>query len=155
MKKIVLSVLKVAALASFILALFTLPVFAALGRDASSVRDDQAHMKGALRVANTTNSYTVHEIQMPSGTVVREFVSPAGKVFGVAWQGPWLPDFRQILGDFFEPAMSSRDNRRGRGPVTVRQSGLVFQSAGHMRAFFGRAYVPSMVPQGVSPDLIQ
>lgn len=127
-----------------------------LGRDAKSVQDDEAHLKAVRRVARSEAAYTVHELKTPAGTVVREFVSPSGKVFGVAWQGPWLPDFRQILGDYFDPVMQApRDRRQGRGPLVVNQPGVVFQSAGHMRSFFGRAYVPNMLPQGVSADVVQ
>jgi hypothetical protein len=32
---------------------------------------------------------------------------------------------------------------------------LVVQSGGHMRGYFGRAYAPDMVPQGVNPDALQ
>jgi hypothetical protein len=130
--------------------------WASLGRDATSVEEDQAHMKAAHRLAHSEAAYAVHELKTPTGTVIREYVSPAGKVFGVAWQGPWLPDFRQILGDYFEPVMQARrDQRQGRGPLVVRQPGVVFQSAGHMRSFFGRAYVPDMLPKGVSADVVQ
>ncbi len=98
----------------------------------------------------------MHELTTATGTVVREYVSPAGKVFGVAWRGPYLPDFRQILGDYFAPVMQApREQRQGRGPVTVKRPDVVFQSGGHMRAFFGRSYVPNMLPQGVSADVIQ
>ena len=130
--------------------------WAALGRDAGSVEQDQVHMKAALRLAHIEPAYLVHELKTPTGTVVREYVSSAGKVFGVAWQGPWLPDFRQILGDYFEPVMQApRDRRQGRGPLVVRQPHVVFQSAGHMRSFFGRAYVPDLLPKGVSADVVQ
>jgi hypothetical protein len=130
--------------------------WAALGRDATSIKDDGAHMRAALRVSRNDASYTVHELTAPTGTTVREYVSPAGKVFGVAWRGPFLPDFRQILGDYFAPVMQApRNQRQGRGPVEIRQPNLVFQSGGHMRAFFGRAYVPDLLPKGVTADLIQ
>jgi len=130
--------------------------WASLGRDARSVKNDQVHMKAALRLAHSELAYAVHELKTPTGTVVREYVSPAGKVFGVAWQGPFLPDFRQILGDYFEPVMQApRDRRQGRGPMVIRQPGVVFQSGGHMRSFFGRAYVPDMLPKGVSADVVQ
>jgi hypothetical protein len=132
------------------------PAWGVLGRDIRSLQDDQVHMKAGLRIARTETTYTVHELKTATGTVVREYVSPSGKVFGVAWQGPWLPNFRQILGDYFEPIMKSpRDQRQGRGPLVVRQPSVVFQSAGHMRSFFGRAYVPDMVPKGVSTDVVQ
>jgi Protein of unknown function (DUF2844) len=139
-----------------ILVILFAPAWATLGREAISVNDDGAHMKAALRVNRTDASFTVHELTLPTGTVVREYVSPAGKVFGVAWRGPYLPDFRQLLGDYFAPVMQApRNQRQGRGPVEVRQPNVVFQSSGHMRAFFGRAYVPDMLPKGVSADVVQ
>ncbi len=135
----------------------SLSAWATLGREANSVQEDQVHLKAALRAAHSVDaSYSVHELTLPTGTVVREYVSPVGKVFGVAWQGPWLPNFRQILGDYFDPIMQApRNQRQGRGPLVVRQPNVVFQSGGHMRSFFGRAYVPDLVPQGVSPDVVR
>jgi hypothetical protein len=138
-----------------LLLLSTRPALAALGRDATSVQDDQAHMKASLRIARRETAFTVHEIKVPSGTVVREFVSPAGKVFGVAWQGPWLPDLRQLLGDYFEPVLQAPRIRHGRGPLVLNQGGVVFHSTGHMRSFSGRAYLPEILPQGFDPALIQ
>lgn len=144
------------ATAAILVSLFSHTAWATLGRDATSVKDDGAHMRAALRVNRDQASFTVHELTMPTGTVIREYVSPAGKVFGVAWHGPYLPDFRQLLGDYFAPVMQTpRTQRQGRGPLEVRQSQVVFQSSGHMRAFFGRAYVPDMLPKGVTADVVQ
>lgn len=134
------------------------PAFAALGGDISSVRADQAHMQGSLRTTQA-EAYTVHEIQAVTGTVVREYVSPSGKVFAVAWQGPWRPDMRQLLATYFEPyqqALQAQSNSRaGRRPLLIQQPGLVVQSSGHMRSFAGRAYIPQMLPQGVSIEDIR
>ncbi len=139
-----------------VLLLLTTSGFAALGRDANSIQDDKVHLKAAHRIARTESSYTVHEMTVPSGTTVREFVSPAGKVFGVAWQGPWLPDLQQLLGDYFEPVMqASREQRRGRGPLMIDKPEIVFHSTGHMRSFSGRAYLPGMLPKGLDPGVIQ
>jgi hypothetical protein len=132
----------------------TLPAFAGLGEAASSVQADQAHMRGALRVTEA-QAYTVHEIQVATGTVVREYVSPSGKVFAVAWQGPWPPDMRQILASFFEPyqqAVHAQTHSRGRQPLRIEQPGFVVHSGGHMRSFAGHAYIPEMLPQGVTPE---
>ena len=135
-----------------------LPAFAALGGDTSSVHSDQAHMQGSLRTTQT-GAYTLHEIQAATGTVVREYVSPSGKVFAVAWQGPWPPDMRQLLAAYFveyQQALQSQTNSRaGRRPLTIQQPGLVVQSGGHMRSFAGRAYIPQMLPQGVSAEEIR
>ena len=144
------------AAGAVLVSLFTPCAWATLGRDASSVNDDGTHMRAALRMNRSDTSYTVHELTLPTGTVVREYVSPSGKVFGVAWHGPYLPDFRQLLGDYFAPVMQTpRNQRQGRGPLEVSQPNVIFQSGGHMRAFFGRAYVPDMLPKGVTADVVQ
>jgi hypothetical protein len=67
-----------------------LPVNAELGGDQMSVRDDQTRMQGLTRII-AANAYTVYEIRNRYGTVVREFVSSGGQVFGIAWQDPSLP----------------------------------------------------------------
>jgi hypothetical protein len=100
--------------------------------------------------------YKVHEIQTPSGTTVREFVSAAGSVFAVAWQGPEMPDLRQLLGQYFDQyASGAKSARTGRTHLELQQPNLVVQSGGHMRSFAGRAYVPSMLPQGLALDEIR
>src|SRR5947209_18263937 len=71
--------------------------FAALGGDVSSIQADQAHMRAQRRITQTS-AYSLHEMQAQSGTVVREFVSPQGKVFGVSWDGSTIPDLQQLLG---------------------------------------------------------
>lgn len=140
------------------LLLIPLPAFAGLGEDVSSVQADQAHMQGALRTTQT-QSYTVHEIQAATGTVVREYVSSSGKVFGVAWQGPWPPDMRQILANYFEAyrqaAQAQASAHGGRRPLVIEQSGLVVRSGGHMRWFAGQAYLPQMLPPGLAAEAIR
>ena len=135
-----------------------LPAWAALGGDAASIQADQVHMQGTRRTI-AAESYTVHEIQAASGTIVREYVSSEGKVFAVAFHGPWLPDMRQLLGSYFDQysrAMQARrSTSRGRRPVMIDEPGLTVQIGGHHRAFAGKAYVPEMLPSGVGPEDIQ
>ncbi|HEY2864677.1 MAG TPA: DUF2844 domain-containing protein [Casimicrobiaceae bacterium] len=121
---------------------------AALGESAASMPVDQARMEATLRTVPSAK-FTVHEMKA-AGATVREYVSPAGLVFGVAWEGPTLPDLRQLLGSYFAPyldAMSARHARRA--PVTIDLPGLVVHSSGHMRSFAGQAYLPQSVPPGV------
>jgi hypothetical protein len=131
--------------------------FAGLGEDVSSIQADQAHMQASLRTTQTS-AYTLHEIQAPSGVIVREYVS-AGKVFAVAWEGPWPPDMRQVLASYFGPyeqaAQAQLNSRSARRPFMVELPGLVVQSGGHMRSFAGRAYIPETLPQGVSAEAIR
>ena len=133
---------------------FSFPAYAELGGDEASIQTDQAQMQGVRRIARAT-THVMHEIQTPTGTKVREYVSPAGKVFGVAWEGPFLPDLRQLLGLHFEQLGRAQSNRRGRGPLIIQLPDLVLYSGGHMRAFAGQAYIPDMVPQGIRAEAIR
>jgi uncharacterized protein DUF2844 len=128
----------------------SLPALAALGGDLSSVESDQLQMKGMLRTT-VAAAYTVHEIQVPSGTVVREYVTPAGKVFAVVWRGPQMPDLRQTLGAYFnEYTQAPRPLHPNHAHFEIANPGFVLQSTGHMRAYSGRAYVPQLLPQNVA-----
>jgi hypothetical protein len=123
---------------------------ATLGEPEASVTADVAQLKGSIKVTDRA-SYQVHEIQLSSGTLVREFVGPDGKVFAVAWNGPTIPNLRQTLGSYFDTYVTAaKANRMGRTHLQIRQSDLVVQAGGHMRAFSGRAYLPQAVPSGVS-----
>jgi uncharacterized protein DUF2844 len=133
--------------------LLCLPAFAVLGEDVSTVRADGARMKSAIQFL-PASSYSIHAMRAATGTVVREFVSPGGEVFGVAWQGPYLPDLRQLLGEHFEEYMRAAQN-----PARVRSrmmhleiEDMVFESGGHMRFFVGRAYLRSKLPDGVTSN---
>jgi hypothetical protein len=107
-------------------------------------------MKAQLRMTSVAG-YTVHEIQSPTGTVVREYISDSGKVFAVSWTGPILPDFRQTLGRYFAEYSSAASSPHvGRRHLSIQRSDLVVHSSGHMRAFYGNAYVPSLLPPNFS-----
>jgi hypothetical protein len=141
----------------------SIPAWAGLGDTAASVLSDQARMKGTIRSVDN-RTYVLHEITMPSGAKVREFVSPAGAVFGVAWEGQFPPDFQQLLGPYYQQAQQAaaaarpandQQTRRRRGPVVISTPGLVFAQSGHMRSFRGQAYIPQLVPQGVQASDIR
>ena len=130
------------------------PAYAELGGDEASIQTDQAQMQGVRRIARAA-THVMHEIQTPTGTKVREYVSPGGKVFGVAWEGPSFPNMRQLLGPYFDQVSQAQTSRRGRGPLVIHLPGLVFYSGGHMRVLAGQAYIPDMVPQGVTAEAIR
>src|SRR5262245_2531777 len=93
---------------------------ATLGGDASSIDADRVRSQGALLGIAAADSYTVHQFQTSSSITVREYISSSGTVFAVAWEGPWLPDLRQLLGArytrFEAAAQQLRQTRRRRGP---------------------------------------
>lgn len=148
--------LAVAAAAVLTLSVAPRSAWASLGGDETTVQADQNRMAATLRTTSR-DLYTINEMRAPNNVVVREFVSPAGKVFGVAWQGPSRPDLSQVLGAYFETFTKAQQKmgRTGRGPLNIQQPGLVVQMAGHARNFVGQAYVPQMLPAGVSPQEIQ
>ena len=138
----------------FLLSLYD-PAMAALGDSEDSIVNDQVSMKATHRIAREPQ-YTVHEMQTPSGTLIREYVSAQGRVFAVTWQGPFMPDLQQILGNYFADYSAAAGNKRaGHGRLLVKQPGLVVHSGGHMRAFSGRAYIPEQVPSNISIDEIK
>ena len=142
-----------------LLLILPLPALAVLGDTAASVLNDQARMKGTLRSVDN-RTYVMHEITTPSGTVVREFASPQGAVFGVAWEGQFTPDLQQLLGPYYQQAQqaqqaaASTQQRQRRGPVVIETPDLVVYETGHVRSFRGQAYIPKLVPQGVQASEI-
>jgi hypothetical protein len=141
-------------LAAALLLTMPFPARAVLGDSAASVLTDQARMKGTLRSVDR-GTYVMHEITTTTGAV-REFVSPGGAVFGVAWEGQFPPDFQQLLGPYYEQAnqaasqqAASQQPRARRAPIVIATPGLVFQQTGHARSFHGVAYIPQLLPNGV------
>lgn len=131
------------------------PVFAALGGNVDSVVADQTRLK-ATRSVVARNGYEMHEISRADGTRIREYVSPAGSVFGVAWDAPSLPDLSQLLGSNFAQFKNNLHTGPGRRNVAVVHVGnLVVESSGHMRSFHGRAYLSSELPSGVTQKAVQ
>jgi uncharacterized protein DUF2844 len=128
------------------------PAPAGLGGDASSVSTDQAKFKGAL-ASTPMQQYIQHDIAIGPNAVVHEYLSNAGKVFAVSWQGPRPPDLRQLFGAYFEPfstAAAAQSHPGGHRQLAIAQPDFVVQILAHPRAFRGKAYVPSLVPAGVT-----
>ena len=109
--------------------------------------------------AASASSYTVRTTTLPVGTVVNEYVGADGVVFGVAWQGPRIPNLPTLLDSYFPQYVQGIQNQRvnggGRGNVSVTGSALVVRSGGHMGSFAGQAYLPPALPAGVSASDIK
>jgi len=139
-----------------ILTLGAVPAGAVLGEYESSVSLDQQYVRGEDRVT-TGQGYKLHQITSPNGAVVSEYVSPQGKVFGVSWRAPFIPNLQQLLGSYItqvQQAAQAQTRPRG-GPLVVRTNDFVFVSGGHMRSFHGFAYVPSLLPQNVPAEVVR
>ncbi len=142
-----------------LLGLVSLPVLADLGGNADSVQSDGARMKAEVKAATPGAGYSVQQLQLPSGTVVNEYVAPNGTVFGVSWHGPLMPNLQQLLGTYFQQYVTASSlvphNAGTRRHFQIVQPDLVVQSVGRMRSYHGRAYVPSLLPANVTADDIQ
>lgn len=138
----------------FALLLCSSPASAALGGDASSIGTGQTHLLASARIQRAT-THTMHELQAATRTKVREYLGNDGKIFAVAWQGPFRPDLRQLLGSYYETYLKAAKTRVARGPVNIALPGLVIHMSGHQRSFYGRAYLVDRVPQGLSTDEIR
>ena len=130
---------------------------ATLGESVDSVASDQKALSAVRRTMKTSTAYTVHEIRTETLTV-REYVSPSGVVFGIAWNGLTHPDLTPLLGSYiseYQKALKETKRQPGRRHVTVKTDGVVVEKWGHMRNLQGRAYAPALIPQGVSVDEIK
>lgn len=137
------------------------PVFAALGAaagpaaSAPQAQADAARAKASARVTSYSG-YTVSEVVEPSGTTVREYIGTDNVVFAVSWQGPSMPNLQQLLGSYADQYVAAASEPHpGRRAVAIQSDQLVLRSGGHMRSFAGNAYVPALLPQGVTPDNIR
>src|SRR5580692_6853782 len=104
---------------------------AALGEPEASVQTDGAVFRGSIKTTAHA-SYRLHEIQLPSGTSLREFAGSDGKVFAVAWNGPNVPNLRQAFGRYFDTYVTAaKAKHAGHTHLQIQQSDLVVQSNGH------------------------
>jgi len=131
-------------------ALWSAVACATLGEPETSLTAETQLNRASLKESDH-GSYRVHEMQLPSGTVLREYAAIDGKVFAVTWNGPFIPNLRQSLGSYFAEFSAAAPAAHGtRKHLLVRQPDLVVESAGHMRAHHGVAYLPQALPSGVS-----
>jgi hypothetical protein len=144
------------------------PCLASLGRAPSAFAGtNTVHQARTLAAANGTGSTTgtsgssancsVSTTTLAGGTTVREYAGADGVVFAVTWNGPFLPDLRELLGQHFATLRneSARQPKAGRGRVRVAQPDVTIESGGHMRAYAGRAWINSRLPAGFDTDTLE
>jgi uncharacterized protein DUF2844 len=128
---------------------------AALGGSADSVESDRVSMKGLIRPL-PAGVLQRQQLQLPSGTLLTEYLNAAGKVYAVTWHGPALPNLRQVLGNYFVNYQAAAQQPVVRHRlVRLNSPDIVIESSGKMRAFVGRAWVPGLLPSGVTAADIQ
>lgn len=132
--------------------LWQAPAQAHLGGDPSSVESDRQMLHAQLRTV-PMQQYSVHEISTAAGGEVREYATPQGTVFAVTWRGPLPPDLQQLFGTYYQQyqtAVTAHPRPGMHRQVRVAAGDLIVQSTARPRCFGGQAYVPSLMPVGVS-----
>ncbi len=131
---------------------------AVLGAHADTVQADQVRFQG-VRASRVLPQMTAHEISLPDGSTVKEYVNASGLVFAVAWRTRLKPDLANLLGSTVSVAAAGDPRGAGvagsKAPRSVRQANLVVHQGGRMNAFAGLAYVPNLVPEGFDADSLR
>jgi hypothetical protein len=149
---------KIAMLAATLLPLMS---YAALGGAPSPATQPVAPAGANQRSASaqTPARYTVRQSVDANGVTVREYVLPANVVFAVTWDGPVLPNMRALLGSYFAnfatAGTSGTAGASGPGPRIEGSDAFRIESAGRLGQFFGMAWVPRLLPAGVSASDLQ
>lgn len=128
-----------------------IPVHAALGGSAASVQSDAVKLQGRMESTSHT-MFTTAVVSLPSGTVVNEYISPAGSVFALSWHGLRPPDLSQLLGHYYADyqAAVARQSHVRHHHILINTNGMVFEAHGHMRNMRGSVYLPALMPAGLS-----
>ncbi|WP_460890796.1 DUF2844 domain-containing protein, partial [Ramlibacter alkalitolerans] len=120
------------------------------GLDEAPTRGDDAAVQTSQGSTVAGAPYTVVHRTLRTGVVVDQYVDGTGRVFALAWSGPFKPNLKRLLGRHFE-AYRARGAARHGGPhsrLAVDTGEAVVVSEGHMGAFQGRAWLPSRLPAG-------
>jgi hypothetical protein len=97
--------------------------------------------------------YNMHEITTPAGALIHEYTTRQGTVFAVSWQAPLPPNLAQLFGNYYkqyQDAAAAHSRPGMHRQLNVANPDFVAASTGRLRSFRGVAYVPSLVPTGVS-----
>lgn len=141
-----------------LIAIIDLPsTWAVLGDPASSVEADRLALAGQIQTIPAPR-YIIQEITT-SEYVVREYVS-GNTVFAVAWRGKRPPNLASLLGAYFQEYQEASMAAASTGPVRrggtrIQAPDLIVETGGHAGDVRGRAYLPSLLPPGVTVETIQ
>lgn len=132
------------------------PVLAGLGESSESIEGDR-QMLQATHTTQQKAGFTVHVLTAP-GAVVREYATPTGVIFALAWHHrTGLLNLETLFGPYYQEYAEAVANEalRSRRSHRITTEHLIVERAGRMGAVSGRVWVPPLVPPGLSQDRIQ
>jgi hypothetical protein len=130
---------------------------ATLGEKADSIAKDRKALSAVKKATTSHENYTVQEVASDA-TTVREYINPEGIIFAVAWDGMAHPDLTALLGSYasdYHSAKQKQPRRHGQKRSQVTGDKVVVETGGHMRNLRGRAYLPTLIPEGVALNEIK
>ncbi|AXI01513.1 DUF2844 domain-containing protein [Aquirhabdus parva] len=137
-----------------LLSMITLPVlaWAGLGGPVDPLQQNTLNpLIVTQRATSIAKSYSVHDLQDNIGGQIKEYTNAQGVVFAVTWRGPFKPDLRQLLGDYFSDYVAANDTTQ----TSSTPAKVVVVSEGRLRNFHGKAYVPALLPSDIALRDIQ
>jgi hypothetical protein len=112
----------------------------------------------AVQTSNA-KPYTVEQLASGSDSIL-EYHDLSGTCFAVTWTGSSQPDLNPLLAGYAAEhgaALTKQMSqvRGSRAASRVTSENIVVERFGLHGVFHGRAYVPNLIPQGVTLDEIQ
>ncbi|PRX32047.1 uncharacterized protein DUF2844 [Paraburkholderia sp. BL18I3N2] len=145
-------------LALAVAGMLPLASYAALGGAPGTGAASQSVLRSAvsLNASAAATPYTTRTTSGADGVTIHEYVLPSNVVFAVTWQGPVRPDMSTLLGSYFPNFTNAAAQRaRGAGPMIEHNGDFHIESAGRAGRFFGKAYLPRLVPVNVRVEQLQ
>jgi hypothetical protein len=141
-----------------IASMLPLASYAALGGAPGTGAVSQSMLRSAVFLDNpaAATPYAMRPTYGAGGVMIHEYVLPSNVVFAVTWQGPVRPDMSALLGSYFPNFTNAAAGRaRGVGPMIEHNGDFYIESAGRAGHFFGKAYLPRLVPATVRVEQLQ
>jgi hypothetical protein len=132
--------------------------YAALGGAPGSAAASQSVLRSAMALnpSAAVAPYTMRASSGDDGATIHEYVLPNNVVFAVTWQGAVRPDMSALLGSYFPNfTHAAAERARGVGPMIEHNGDFHIESAGRAGHFFGKAYLPRLVPANVRVEQLQ
>lgn len=138
---------------------FSSLAFAGLGFDEKSCSDEEKFFSAKSHEITNVKNYRVHILKLNDGMIIREHVTGGGVVFGVCWSGTgYHPKFDKLFGKHFAEFQAHKNempHRRSHPFNHLETANMVVEMGGHPMSLSGCAYIPALLPAGVTPGDIQ
>lgn len=100
-------------------------------------------------IANDNNSYSIYQMTTNSGIEIKQYVAD-DKVFAITWQGESSPNLNQLLGKYFSTYTNATPKYKSSALLRIENQDLIIYYGNIDNYFYGRAILPSLIPNGLS-----